>query len=68
MIEKNITFNGKQYERKNKIKGNKKIYIEYRNEELEKIKFFEVNNGNIQEVTDKDDLRNAIKMNYIIKE
>lgn len=66
MIDKKIIFDGIEYTRVKKIQGEKKVYIEYRNEELKKIKFMEVFQGYIQEVIDKTDLKKAIENNYII--
>lgn len=66
MIDKKIIFDGIEYTRIKKIQGEKKVYIEYRNEELKKIKFMEVFQGYIQEVIDKTDLKKAIENNYII--
>lgn len=67
MIEKKIIFEGKEYIKMKKIQGNRKTYIEYRNEELQKIKFFEVDKGSLKEIGNKDDLKIAIEKNYIIE-
>lgn len=67
MIENKIIFEGKEYIKMKKIQGNRKIYIEYRNEELQKIKFFEVDKGSLKEISNKDDLKIAIEKNYIIE-
>jgi len=68
VLEKIINYEGNQFVRGKKIREKNKIYIEYRNNELQKIKFFEVHYGIIKEVTDEDDLKEAIKNNYIISE
>lgn len=65
MIENKIIFDGKEYIKMKKIRGRNKTYIEYRNEELKKIKFFEVEKGNLKEISNKDELKNVIKENYI---
>ena len=67
MIEKKIIFEGKEYIKIKKIQGNRKTYIEYRNEELQKMKFFEVDKGNLKEISNKEDLKLAIEKNYIIE-
>ncbi|MBQ6992053.1 MAG: hypothetical protein IJN50_03985 [Clostridia bacterium] len=67
MIENKIIFEGKEYIKMKKIQGNRKTYIEYRNEELQKIKFFEVDKGSLKEISNKDDLKIAIEKNYIIE-
>lgn len=67
MIEKKINIQGNEYIKMKKIKGKKNTYIEYRCEELGAIKFFEIENGSLTEISDKVDLREAIGKNYIIK-
>lgn len=67
MIEKKIIFEGKEYIKMKKIRGDKKTYIEYRNEELQKIKFFEVEKGSLKEISNKEDLKLAIEKNYIVE-
>lgn len=66
MIDKKLIFDGIEFIRIKKIQGEKNVYIEYRNEEKQLIKFMEVFQGNLQEVTDKEDLKKAIENNYII--
>lgn len=66
MIDKKIIIDEIEFTRIKKIQGEKKVYIEYRNEEKQLIKFMEVFQGNLQEVTDKEDLKKAIENNYII--
>ena len=68
MIEKEIKINGIEYIRRNLFKGKKAIYIEYRNEELRKIKFLQINNMDTVEVEDKEDLMDAVQNNYITDE
>ncbi|MCI9063498.1 MAG: hypothetical protein HFJ17_02715 [Clostridia bacterium] len=67
MIENTINYKGIIYEKNKVINSKGKIYIEYRNEELRKIKFFEVCNNEIQEITDKKELKDVIEQNYIIE-
>lgn len=66
MLSKKIVFNGKEYIMGRIIKGNGHKYVEYYNAEKKKIKFYEVIDGNTQEIQDKDDLSEAIKNNYTI--
>ncbi len=66
MIDKKLIFDEIEFIRMKKIQGEKNVYIEYRNEEKQLIKFMEVFQGNLQEVTDKEDLKKAIENNYII--
>lgn len=68
MIEKVIDYEGNQFIRGKKIQGKNHVYVEYRNNELNKIKFFEIHNGNRKDVTDKKDLEEAVINNYIVKE
>ena len=65
MISKTIFFDGNEYTRMRHIKSEKKVYVEYRNQTLRMIKFFEVERGKLQEITDKEDLKKAIDNNYI---
>lgn len=67
MIDKKINIQGNEYIKMKKIKGKNHTYFEYRNEELGAIKFFEVDKGCLKEISDKIDLKEAIKNNYIIK-
>lgn len=67
MIPKTIEFEGNEYRRGKTIKGNRTTYVEYKNIEIGKIKFFENDNGEIKEITDKNDLKDAIEKNYITK-
>lgn len=66
MIDKKIVFDEIEFTRIKKIQGEKNVYIEYRNEEKQLIKFMEVSQGKLQNVTDKEDLKKAIAKNYII--
>ncbi len=65
MLNKNIIIDGIKYTKRNLFKGKKAIYIEYRNEELRKIKFLQIKNMDTVEVEDKDDLMDAVQNNYI---
>ena len=67
MIPRTIEFEGDEYRRGKTIKGNRTTYVEYKNIEIGKIKFFENDNGEIKEITDKNDLKDAIQKNYITK-
>jgi len=67
MIENKVIIQGNEYIKMKKIKGKKTTYIEYRCEELGSIKFFEVENGSLKEISDKIDLKETIGKNYIIK-
>lgn len=65
IIEKFITINGYKYKKNKIIRGKNTVYVEYRNEELRKIEFFEIHNQKLLDITDKDDLNFAIQKNYI---
>lgn len=65
VIPKVIEIENKEYRRGKIIKGKKYTYIEYKNVEIGKIKFFQKENSNIKDITDKDDLKEAIEENYI---
>lgn len=66
MIENKIECDGIVYIRKKRIKGQKKTYVEYRNDELKRIRFFEISKGKLNDVSDLEDLKLTIKNNYII--
>ena len=67
MIENKLNIQGNEYIKMKKIKGKKNTYIEYRCEKLGTIKFFEVENGSLKEISDKIDLKETVGKNYIIK-
>ena len=67
MIDEKIELDGKEYYRRKILKGTNHNYVEYRNREIKKMKFFEVENGKLIEVKDKEDLKRTIEKNYIIK-
>ena len=68
MVEKEIKINGVEYIKRNLFKGKKATYIEYRNEDLRKIKFLQIKDMDAVEVEDKDDLMYAVQNNYITDE
>lgn len=68
MIDKKIQIDGAEYVFVKKFAGKNKKYVEFRSEKLGKIKFFELKNGNLAEINDKEDLKNAVSLNYTIKE
>ena len=68
MIEDRISIDGIEYIKRDLFKGKKAVYIEYRNEELRKMKFLQIENMNTVEVKDKDDLLDAVQKNYITDE
>lgn len=65
MMPKTVTIDGYEYKKMKTIKGKKAIYIEYRNDKLRKIKFFEVKKHQLIEVEEKDDLKLTVEKNYI---
>lgn len=67
MVEKTIEFDGKEFVKMKTIKSSKHTYVEYRNKELRKIKFFEIDEGLLKEVSNKEDLKEAVLKSYIIK-
>ena len=64
MISEKIKVNGDEYYKGKKILGNGHEYIEYINEDKRKLKFFEIIDGELQDIVEKEDLKNAIKNNY----
>ena len=66
MLSKKIMYNGDEYRMGRKIKGNGHKYVEFYNIEKKKIKFYEIVNGNIQKIQEREDLREAIRNNYTI--
>lgn len=67
MTNKTINYHGEIYTKGKMIQGKQITYIEYRNEELKKIKFFELYGEILRDVSDKEDLKLAIEENYIIE-
>lgn len=68
MINEKIEIDGNEYYKRKILKGNNHKYVEYRNKEIRKIKFFEIEEGKIVEVKDKEDLKKTIEQNYILKD
>lgn len=66
MIEKILNLNGREYKFIKKIKSEKFEYAEYRDEEKKSIKFFEIENEEIKDISDKNDLRKVLEQYYII--
>jgi len=66
MIYKTINYNGNEYIKRRIIQSKKMTYVEYRNEELQLMKFFEVCGDNIQPISDLEDLKQSIEKNYVI--
>lgn len=66
MIEKEIEFKGDKYYESGKIQSGDTIYIEYRNDKIQKIKYFELKEGKLSEVKDKDKLKREILKKYNI--
>ncbi len=64
MIEKEIEYEGNIYYKSGKIQFESTIYIEYRNDKIQKIKFFEYKDKNLFEVQDKEKLKKAIQSKY----
>lgn len=66
MIEKEIEFEGNIYYENGKIQSGSTTYIEYRNDKIQKIKFFEYKDGRLCEAQDKEKLKKAILSKYEI--
>ena len=64
MIEKEIEFEGNTYYQNCRIKADDTTYIEYRNNNIQKIKFFEYKDGKLCEVQDKEKLKKAVSSKY----
>ena len=64
MLEKEIEIDGNKFYKGRTINENGVTYVEYLNDELQKIKFYEVINDTRVEIIDKENLRNVIKNNY----
>ncbi len=64
MIEKEIEFEGNIYYKNGKIQSDSIKYIEYRNDKIQKLKFFEYKDGGLCEVQDKEKLKKAILSKY----
>lgn len=67
MINEKIELDGKEYYKGKILKGINHKYVEYRNKEIGRMKFFEIDNGKIIEVKDKEDLKRTIEKSYILK-
>lgn len=66
MIKDSINYQGFEYVKGKIIKSKNKTYVEYRNKELKKIKFFEVEKEDLYSITDEEDLKQTIRENYIV--
>jgi len=66
MIEKEIEFEGNIYYKNGRIQADSTTYIEYRNDKIQKLKFFEYKDGKLCEVQDKEKLKKAILTKYEI--
>lgn len=65
MIKEGIIYEGNEYVLDKKIETEKCTYYAYKNKELGKIKFFELNNGKLENVRDIEELKKVIDENYI---
>lgn len=65
MIKEGIIYEGNEYVLDKKIVTEKCTYYAYKNKELRKIKFFEMNNGRLENVRDIEELKKVIDENYI---
>ncbi len=65
MILKTIELNGNEYELIKKIHYNNKTYAEYRNKELSRIQFYEVQDEILKEISNKEELKKMIRENYV---
>ncbi len=68
MIEKEIEYEGNIYYENDRIQADSTTYIEYRNDKIQKLKFFEYKNGKLCEVQDKEKLKKAILGKYEISD
>ena len=66
MLEKEIQIDEVIYYRGKTIQEEDSTYVEYRNDEIKSIRFFEVIDGNLHEIIDEDKLKRAIEKNYNI--
>ena len=65
MLKEGIIYAGNEYLLDKKIATEKCTYYAYKNEELRKIKFFEMNNSKLEDVKDLEELKKVIDKNYI---
>lgn len=65
MVKEGIIYEGNEYLLDKKIETEKCTYYAYKNKELRKIKFFEMNNGKLENVRDIEELKKVIDENYI---
>lgn len=68
MVEKEIEFEGNIYYENGRIQADSTTYIEYRNDKIQKLKFFEYKDGKLGEVQDKEMLKKAILSKYEISD
>lgn len=66
MIEKELQIDGNTYYKGKTIQEDDSIYVEYRNDELKKIRFFEIIDGKLNEITNEEKLKKAIENNYVV--
>ena len=67
MIENEIEYNGNKYYKFKVFQEEGTTYIEYRNDDIKSIKFFEEIDGKICEIKDLEKLKKVIEKNYHIK-
>lgn len=68
MLKKSIEVNGEIYILKNVIRENKNTYVEYRNEEIKKMKILKLENGKLEKINDQEELNMILEKNYILKD
>ena len=68
MVQKEIEFEGNMYYENGRIQADSTTYIEYRNDKIQKLKFFEYKDGKLCEVQDKEKLKKAVLGKYEISD
>ena len=67
-MRENIELNGNKYRLAKQFVFNNKQFVEFRCEEAASVKFYQIQNGDLLEITDMTELTNAIKSNYVVEE
>lgn len=67
MIEEKIKLNNIEFKKAKQFNTEEHVYIEYRNDKLRKMKFFEIINEELKDIIDTNDLKKAITENYSVE-
>lgn len=66
MLSEKVNYKNIELKKHKKFYTDNHTYIEYRNDKLQKIKFFEVIDDELKDIVDINDFKKALDKNYII--